>query len=280
MSEDFVKREIIGVYDRAAPLYDQVGIRQFTHFAKLLVNAITISPGARVLDVATGRGALLFAAAERTGPSGQAIGIDLAPSMVEQTRICIRDRGFEHVQVMLMDADEVAFAPSSFDVILCGFALHFVDYDQVLPKLLTLLKDDGCFAASFPAPPTSNDLVRWQWLFDLTTAVFPPDFIPPPAWTAPGRLNRPESAEAALNRAGFTNVRTEQHEATLFFKDEQDWWDWEWSQASRFWLEGMSPAGLARFKNEAFEHLEKMKEPQGISIKERVMFAFAYKPKQ
>lgn len=59
-----LKREIVGVYDRASSLYDRVGIRQFTYYACLLIEALDIPPGAHVLDAATGSGALLFPAAE------------------------------------------------------------------------------------------------------------------------------------------------------------------------------------------------------------------------
>jgi hypothetical protein len=80
-----------------------------------------------------------------------------------------------------------------------------------------------------------------------------------------------------LRQAGFTRVRIELHEADLYFKDEVDWWAWEWSQGSRFWLEGMSPEGLARFKQEAFDHLREMREPQGIAMRDGALFALGYK---
>jgi hypothetical protein len=41
----------------------------------------------------------------------------------------------------------------------------------------------------------------------------------------------------------------------MYFVDENDWWNWEWSQALRFWLEGMSPEGLEKFKTISFEKL-------------------------
>src|SRR5262245_1122721 len=98
MQRDEGKHEIIGVYDRAAPLFDQVGTRQFTYFGNLLVNSLHISSGSYVLDVASGRGALLFAAAEKAGTSGRVIGIDLAPTMGKETRAEIQRRNLTHVE--------------------------------------------------------------------------------------------------------------------------------------------------------------------------------------
>ncbi|MEO8394746.1 MAG: class I SAM-dependent methyltransferase, partial [Chloroflexota bacterium] len=187
-------------------------------------------------------------------------------------------RGLTQASALLMDADDPTFEPESFDFILCGFALFFLDYDRVLPKLRDLLKSGGTFAATLPATPQNKEeFARWQWLFDLTKAVFPPDFTPPPAWIAPRLLSKPELAVAALTKAGFSDVRTEVHEATLYFRDEDDWWQWEWSQGSRFWVEGMSPEGLDRFKRESMVHLRTMQTPQGIPMLDSSMFAFGKK---
>ncbi len=278
MDHDSMKQMVIGMYDRAASLYEQVGVRQTTYFGNLLVNTLPIPVGSRVLDVASGRGALLFAAAEKVGTSGTVIGIDLAPQMVEKTKAEAHQRGLGQVELLLMDADKVGFRANSFDYIFCGFALHWLDYPSVLRQALTCLNPGGCFAASIPyVPLREEDFAPWKWLFELTTAVFPADFTPPPAWIAPRRLNKPELAQAALREAGFVDVQTEAHEVVLFFKDEQDWWAWEWSQGSRFWLEGMSPDGRERFQREAFEHLQTMKGPQGIPIKDGALFVIGHK---
>ncbi len=278
MSHEEVKQTVVGMYDRAAALYDRVGIRPATYFGNLLVNTLSVPAGASVLDVAAGRGALLFAAADKVGMSGKVIGIDLAPGMAKETRGEIRRRGLSHVSMLLMDADRLAFRARSFDFILCGFALHFLDYPSVLPQIRALLKAGGCFAAIIPYVPLhEEDITPWKWLFELTKAVFPPDFTPPPAWVASRQLNKPELAHDALQQAGFVDIHTENHEAVFYFKDEKDWWAWEWSQASRFWLEGMSAEGLARFKHESFEHLQAMKEPQGIPIRSGALFVVGYK---
>lgn len=277
-SNDRFKREVIGMYNRAAPIYGQVGTKQFTYFGSLLVERLAIPPGAHVLDVACGRGALLFAAADRVGESGRVVGIDLAPQMIEQTTAEIQRRGLTQASALLMDADALAFEPNSFDFITCGFALHFLDYERTLPRIHALLKPGGIFAAAIPnAPINEEELARWGWLFELTRAVFPPGFTPPSSWIAPRRLSKPELAQAAFAGAGFASVWTEQHDAALYFADADDWWQWEWSQGSRFWLEGMSPEGLERFERESREHLAQMQTPQGIPMLDGALFAFGKK---
>ena len=274
------KPEIVGVYNRAAQLYDQVGIKQFTHFAKLMVEKINIPPGARVLDVATGRGALLFESAEKVGKDGYVLGIDLAANMIAKTAEEISKRGMNQAEVRLMDADEISFPSNSFDFILCGFAIHFLNFPHLLVKFYEILKPGGILATSHPYVPIHDkeNFERWKWLFELTREVFPVDFQPPSFWIAPNRLNRPELIKTAYCSTGFEIISISHEEATLYFKDEDDWWDWEWSQGSRFWVEGMTKESQMKFKTTAFEKLKQMKTTNGIPMLEGALFATARKP--
>ena len=55
------------VFSEAAPIYDRIGPPIFSHFGQRLVEVSAISLGAKVLDVASGRGAVLFPAAAKVG---------------------------------------------------------------------------------------------------------------------------------------------------------------------------------------------------------------------
>ncbi len=279
-THETLKREIVGVYDRAADLYDRVGIKQFTYYSQRLIEKLQIPPNANILDVATGRGALLFAAAEKVGTAGHVLGIDLAPNMVALTETEIRSRGLVNAEIRHMDADDLDFPPATFDYILCGFAIHFLNYPSLMPRFRRMLKPGGVFATTHPYVPTHDtaNFERWKWLFQLTKDVFPPDFEPPASWVAPNRLNSPERIESALREAGFDETDIESVESVMYFKDEEDWWQWEWSQGSRFWVEGMSPDGLEKFKRVSFENLKKMKTPQGIPMLDGALLSIARAP--
>ena len=64
-----------------------------------------------------------------------------------------------------------------------------------------------------------------------------------------------------------------------FFEGEEDWWKWEWSQGSRFWVEGMSPEALEKFRRISFENLSAMKGPKGIPMLMGALLASAHAPK-
>ena len=101
------KAQIRAQFSRLAPVYDFVGC--FAYFGPRLVEAVGVEPGQRVLDVASGRGAVLFPAAERVGPDGHAEGIDLAEGMVQAVNADAEARGIA-ARVRLMDAEQRARA--------------------------------------------------------------------------------------------------------------------------------------------------------------------------
>ncbi len=79
------REESLRVFSQAATIYDRIGPGIFSYFGQRLVDLAEIKAGANVLDVAAGRGALLFPAAAKVGPNGHVTGIDFSPDMVRET---------------------------------------------------------------------------------------------------------------------------------------------------------------------------------------------------
>ena len=115
MNEKNTKKHIAGVFTRAAPTYGQVGFKFFYHFGKRIVELIEIPKNAKVLDVASGRGALLFPAIKKVGPQGSVIGIDFAEGMVKKTTEEIKKHDFTNAKMIQMDAENLEFKDNSFD---------------------------------------------------------------------------------------------------------------------------------------------------------------------
>ncbi|PWT74857.1 MAG: hypothetical protein C5B60_06190 [Chloroflexi bacterium] len=66
-SDHQTKARLSGIFDRASATYGQVGPGYFAYFGERLVEHAGLAPGMHVLDVACGRGAVLFPAAQRVG---------------------------------------------------------------------------------------------------------------------------------------------------------------------------------------------------------------------
>src|SRR5215469_6910597 len=109
------KEYVAGLYGRVAATYGRIGPDLFAPFGRFLVARMQLSPGQRVLDVAMGRGAVLFAAAELVGPTGFVVGIDLAEQMVQETAAELRERRMTNAIVRPMDAEQLDFPSASFD---------------------------------------------------------------------------------------------------------------------------------------------------------------------
>lgn len=88
------KRRVAALYTQVAADYAELGPPLFAHAGGRLVEIAGVAPADRVLDVATGRGAVLFPAAERIGPSGQVVGMTLGTNHYPpRTPHCFNDAG-------------------------------------------------------------------------------------------------------------------------------------------------------------------------------------------
>ena len=117
------RADLVRLFSRAASTYDTVGPRFFTYFARRLVARVRPGPGAEVLDVATGTGAVLLEAAEHVGREGRVVGIDVTPAMLERAADEADRRALHRVELRLLDAERLDFEDGSFDYVFCAFAL-------------------------------------------------------------------------------------------------------------------------------------------------------------
>ena len=119
------QQELAALYSRVAPIYAEQGPPFFEHAGRRLVELAQVRPGDVVLDVATGRGAVLIPAARRAGRTGQVVGIEIAPGMLAYTHRWIEDLGLTHASVELMDAAHLGLQSGAFTHALSSFAVFF-----------------------------------------------------------------------------------------------------------------------------------------------------------
>src|SRR3954469_11179466 len=119
-----VQAHLRGAYERAAPTYDRAAFSHHAPFGERLAQLVVLGPGGRVLDVGCGAGGALLPAARRVGPTGEAIGIDLAPGMIERTRAAVEEAGLEQVRAEVMDATSLEYPDEYFDAVLSAFTLN------------------------------------------------------------------------------------------------------------------------------------------------------------
>jgi hypothetical protein len=103
------QQTVAAIFDRAAATYDLVGPPFFAHFGRRLVELARLAPGERVLDIATGRGAVLFPASEAVGPSGRVTGTE--PSTARCWRTLPSASWISHVRVPVLAMRARRFGP-------------------------------------------------------------------------------------------------------------------------------------------------------------------------
>jgi ubiquinone/menaquinone biosynthesis C-methylase UbiE len=106
----------------AQELLDQM----FKPLEDLLVGAVSAGAGRRVLDVGCGTGSTTLAVARLLGAKGRCIGIDISEPMITAARARAEREGTP-ASFILANAQDHAFEPASFDMIISRFGVMFFD---------------------------------------------------------------------------------------------------------------------------------------------------------
>jgi ubiquinone/menaquinone biosynthesis C-methylase UbiE len=278
------KQKLSTIFSQLAVKYDRVGPRYFSYFGRRLVELAQLPSGGHVLDVATGRGAVLFPAAERVGPQGRVVGIDLTEAMVLETGQELASLGVRNAEVRQMDAEDLRFPGEVFDRVLCGFAIFFFPQPyQALSEFRRVLKPGGGVGV------TTFDQVfyeQWKWFDELVQTHLPPE----PEGNQPAKSPSPpqpefdklEGLEKLLTATGFANIQVISETKDFVYADEEEYWSTLWSLGIRATLQQIEkergPEGLQRFKADVWEKLQAFKGADGIHQPFSVLFALATKP--
>jgi len=258
------KAHVSGVFHRASETYDAVGVDFFAPLAGRLVGRADLAPGESVLDLGCGRGAALFAAAAAVGPEGDALGVDLAPGMVERTARDAATRGLAHVAVKLADADAPPTRDAGWDAVIASFVLFFLpDPVATVSRIRPVLRPGGRFVLS------TFDVAdqRWKVVEDAVSPFWPPADEPShPATKSP--FSSTSAVEGMLADAGFVDVDTVLVEHVSVYRDVQQWLDWTWSAGARVIWERVPEADLDAAQAAACDVVADLAEPDG-TLRER-----------
>jgi O-methyltransferase/aklanonic acid methyltransferase len=265
-----IKQIMEKIFDEAAVSYDRVGPSIFARFGERLVEHMPLAPGARVLDIATGKGAVLLPAARRVGPEGHVIGIDLSGAILHETERIARAEGLTNVELRKMDAEHLEFPDQSFDAVTCAFAIFFFpNADAALREMYRVCKPGGCLAISnfnktpLPFNPGLPMLIQQFMAYQVkvqTTTRF--------AYT-------PQEVEALLSRSGFSSIETHSETNDIVYENAEDWWAFLLTLAPRATIMSMNEQMRAQFRDEYLAKLRPMIGQDGLHLSLGVIYALA-----
>lgn len=162
-----------------------------------LLSAAEITATDRVLDVGCGLASLLIALAERIPFQSPAFGIDVSEELIQQAaREVRRARLEERITVLASPATHLPFADRAFDVVFSSHVIKHLDdlaLGEAFAEIARVLKPGGRFLFwEFRKTPRSAVL-----FWSARTTGMPPPF----------QLRTDEELQAALDRAGFRQIR-------------------------------------------------------------------------
>src|SRR5947199_10529565 len=103
-----------------------------------------LAPGERVLDLGSGAGTDSLVAAQMVGEQGHVTGIDMTPQMLAKARAAAAELGATNVEFVEGEAERLAFADESFDVVLSNGVIDLIpDKDAVFAELHRVLAPGG-----------------------------------------------------------------------------------------------------------------------------------------
>ena len=158
-----------------------------------LLDAVGVSKGVRLLDVASGPGYVMAAA---VGRGANAVGIDFSAEMVAEAR-----RQHPAVEFQEGDAEELPFPDGSFDAVVINFGmLHFARPEHVLIEAHRVLRSRGKIGFTVWDKPEKTIgfgiVLRAIQTHGNMNVPLPPG---PPFF----RFSDPEECCQALRQAGF-----------------------------------------------------------------------------
>jgi len=104
----------------------------------------SLKEGETVLDLGSGAGFDCFLAADRVGPKGKVIGVDMTPEMIERARENARRDGVENVEFRLGDIEHLPVEEGSVDVIISNCVINLApDKGRVFREAFRVLKPGG-----------------------------------------------------------------------------------------------------------------------------------------
>ena len=178
----------------------------------------------RCWSSAPGPGDTGFAAAAILGERGRLISSDFSPAMVEVARRRGAELGLRNVEYRVIDAERIELGDDSVDGVLCqsGYML-MADPAAALAETRRVLRSGGRLALSVWGAPERN-----PWASIGGRMLVERGHVPPPEPGAPGvfAMASEERTRSLLDRAGFTDVRTEEVPVRFAFRDVDDYVRW------------------------------------------------------
>jgi SAM-dependent methyltransferase len=175
--------------------------------SEALLQALTLAPGQRVLELAAGPGDTGFLAAELVGPGGTVLSSDGAEAMVELAQSRAKAAGIENIEFRRLELEWIDLPTASVDAALCRWGIMLIaDREAAAREIRRVVAPGGRAALAVWDVPDRN-----PWATIPAGAMIELGHAERPDPDAPGmfRLAPAPRLQELLESAGFVEVSVE-----------------------------------------------------------------------
>jgi SAM-dependent methyltransferase len=267
---DDAKAMAASTYDAAADSYDDPANSFWDRFGRSTVERLDLPAGARVFDACCGAGASAIPAAERVGPQGSVLGVDLAQNLLALARAKASARGLENIEFRAGDILDPALPASGFDAVVCVFGIFFVpDMPAAVRALWRLIRPGGLLAITTWG---RNFFEPGSTAFWSAVGRERPDLYK--GWNAWDRITDPSSLRALLREAGADQVDAIAEAGSHPIETPEAWWSAVLGTGFRGTLDRLETAARERVRQ---ANLQFVRDSGLRSIEANVVYAVATK---
>ena len=257
-------------YNAASDHFDDEPLGFWKRYGERTVERLALHPGARVLDVGCGTGASALPAADRVGPTGKVIGVDLAERLLEIAQQKAASRNLGNAEFHFGDMERLGYPDGDFDAVICVFAIFFVpDMAKQLRELWRMVCPGGRLAITTWGPRVLEPAASMFW--SAVKELRPELYLGFNPWD---RITEPEPLRALLAEAGISNADILAEDGSQDLGSPEDWWTIVIGSGFRSIVDQMGPEMAGRLRETNLSQIRS----QGItSVEANVIYAVARK---
>ena len=235
-------------YDEAVSQYEDASSEFWRYLSDHTVQLLGLEPGERVLDVPCGTGHSAIPAAERVGPSGRVVALDVSERMTRVVRGKAARLGLGNVDVGVADMARIGPPEVPFDAVLCVLGIFFVaDMPATLRTLVSQVRPGGrigvaVFGESFFEP------LRTTFVEAVSHEDPDADVVEP--WS---RVRTEAQLRELFTEAGLPEVSIEERVDDLPLASAEDWWRIVMGSGLRATVRGLHPDAVDHVRTRCAE---------------------------
>jgi 2-polyprenyl-3-methyl-5-hydroxy-6-metoxy-1,4-benzoquinol methylase len=267
---DPVKLKAAAAYNAAADHFDEEALSLWAKYGRRTVDRLALPAGAFVLDVGCGTGASAIPAAEKVGPKGKVIAVDLAERLLEIARRKAATRSLENIEFRLGDMENLGYPDQHFAAVICVFAVFFVpDVAKQIKELWRMVHPGGQLAITTWGPRMWEPGATGWWSAvrelrpDLCAAFNPWD-----------RIADPNALREFFSEAGVAEAEIVPEDGRQALRSPEDWWTMVLGSGYRWTVDQMERAMAERLRKAS---LAWIRSHNVTSVETNVIYAIARK---